>query len=86
MSFDFTRKKNLVTSTLQKKKEEKKKPLERKSFLPEKEHMLIIECKDVLDKPGIFSDIPVVDAELGVMIDGDRRNKRVSSLYKQFMQ
>jgi hypothetical protein len=88
MLFDFSKKKHVLSYTPPAKKaspKEKKTPQTRALAL-DKVDRLVIETKDALDRPNALSHIPVKDAQLAVMIDGDTKcYKNSVSLYDQLV-
>jgi len=48
-------------------------------------HTMLIENKEMIDKPSIFSDIPVQNASIGIMTDIHTKKKKVETLYEQMM-
>ncbi|KAI5190109.1 hypothetical protein NECID01_0802 [Nematocida sp. AWRm77] len=86
MLFDFSKKKNVLTYELPTKTAVPKKKKEAQAQALDKLDRMLIETKDMHEKPNAFSHIQVKDAQKAVMVDGNTKLRtNTISLYDQLM-
>ncbi|KAI5184887.1 hypothetical protein NEHOM01_0438 [Nematocida homosporus] len=92
MTFDFTRKKNILNYRSIPKKENKNKKqsnnLNQNISIPASQvDLRLLECQEFLDKPGLFSHIPIENAEIArIITQKGKKSQATISLYDQFMK